>query len=241
MTRLLTCAVAAAALLACAGTAAAQSAPAPTPSVRGDWSFAFGAATDNRSKDASKSDGQAYVWAQTEWNSASSLVYAGAGFETIRSSTGSHLELEAGVGLRPDVAGFDLDLNATYKQQVDADPGTDDDAWEFTADAMRSIGPASGRLRLQYSPDGTGSVEAWTWYEAQIGWAFTDRLQASAAIGRREQDNSDDYTGWNAGLTFAVTNSLEAELRYHATDAADVPHANERYSDSLVAGISVAF
>ncbi len=239
MTRLLIRAVATAALLACAGTAAAQSGPAPAPG--GDWSFAFGTATDNRSKDASKSDGQAYVWGQTEWNRASSPVYAGAGFDTIRSSTGSHLELEAGVGLRRDVAGFDLDLNATYKQQVDADPGTDDDAWEFTADAMRSIGPASGRLRLQYSPDGTGSVQAWTWYEAQIGWAFTDRLQASAAIGRREQDNSDDYTGWNAGLTFAVTDSLEAELRYHATDAADVPHANERYSDSLVAGISVAF
>ena len=240
MIRLLTRAVAATAvLLACAGTAAAQSGPAPTP--RGDWSFAFGTATDNRSKDASKSDGQAYVWGQTQWDSASSLFYAGAGFDTIRSSTGSNLELEAGVGLRPDVAGFDLDLNATWKQQVDADQGTDDDAWEFTADVKRAIGPASGRLRLQYSPDGTGSVEAWTWYEAQIGWAFTDRLQASAAIGRREQDNSDDYTGWNAGLTLAVTDSLEAELRYHATDAADVPHANERYSDSLVAGISVAF
>ncbi len=243
MTQILTRTVAAAALFACAGTAAAQStpSPAPAPAPRGEWSFAFGAATDNRSKDASKSDGDAYVWGQTEWAGASSPVYAGAGFETIRSSTGSDLELEAGVGLRPEVAGFDLDLNATYKQQVDADPGTDDDAWEFTADAMRSIGPASGRLRLQYSPDGTGSVEAWTWYEAQIGWAFTDRLQASAAIGRREQDNSDDYTGWNAGLTFAVTESLEAELRYHATDATDVPHANERYSDSLVAGITVAF
>ena len=240
MTRLLTSAVAAAALLACAGTAAAQSGPAPaaTPSARGDWSVAFGAATDNRSKDASKSDGQAYVWAQTEWNSASSLVYAGAGFETIRSSTGSHLELEAGVGLRPEVAGFDLDLNATYKQQVDADPGTDDDAWEFTADLKRAIGPASGRLRLQHSPDGTGGTRAWTWYEARVGWDFTDKLRGTASIGRREQDNSVDYTGWNAGFTYAVTEHLEAEVRYHATDA-NVP--GEQYADALVAGISVAF
>ena len=28
-------------------------------------------------------------------------------------------------------------------------PGSDDEAWEFTADVKRSIGPGSARLRLQ--------------------------------------------------------------------------------------------
>jgi uncharacterized protein (TIGR02001 family) len=236
MSRILTTAAVAAALLAFAGSASAQEGPAA--SSAGDWSFAVGAATDNRSKEASKSDGDPYVWGQAEWASARGLFYGGAGFETIKSSTGSELELEAGFGLTPEVAGFELDLNATFKQQIGADRGADDDAWEFTADLMRSIGPASGRLRLQHSPDGTGSTRAWTWYEARAGWAFTPKLEASAAIGRREQDNSVDYTGWNAGFTYALTESLEAELRYHATDA-DVP--GEQYADALVAGISVAF
>lgn len=231
---LTTAAAAATALLAFAGAAAAQNAPFPGGTV----SFAFGAATDNRSKDASKSDGEAYVFGQAEWESASGLFYGGTGFETIKSSTGSELELEAGVGVKPEVAGFDLDLNATYKQQIDANPGADDNAWEFTADVKRSIGPASGRLRLQHSPDGTGGTRAWTWYEARIGWDFTEKLEATASIGRREQDNSLDYTGWNAGFTYALTDNLEAELRYHATDA-DVP--GEQYADALVAGISIAF
>lgn len=225
---------AAAAFLALAGGASAQEA-APAD---GSWSFAFGAATDNRSKDASKSDGEAYVWGEAEWASASGLFYAGTGLETIKSSTGSELEGKIGAGFTPDVAGFDLDLNATFKQQFEANPGADDDAWEFTADVSRSIGPASGRIRLQHSPDGTGSTEAWTWYEARIGWDFTDRLEATASIGRREQDNSVDYTGWNAGFTYALTRNLEAELRYHATDA-EVP--GEQYADALVAGISIAF
>jgi uncharacterized protein (TIGR02001 family) len=225
---------AAAAFLALAGGASAQEA-AP---AAGSWSFAFGAATDNRSKDASKSDGEAYVWGEAEWASASGLFYAGTGLETIKSSTGSELEGKIGAGFTPDVAGFDLDLNATFKQQFEANPGADDDAWEFTADVSRSIGPASGRIRLQHSPDGTGSTEAWTWYEARIGWDFTDRLEATASIGRREQDNSVDYTGWNAGFTYALTRNLEAELRYHATDA-EVP--GEQYADALVAGISIAF
>jgi uncharacterized protein (TIGR02001 family) len=236
MSRILTTASAMAALLAFAGSASAQEAPTAAPA--GEWSFALGAATDNRSKEASKSDGDPYVWGQTEWASATGLFYAGAGFETIKSSTGSELELEAGVGFTPEVAGFELDLNATYKQQVDANAGSDDNAWEFTADLARSIGPASGRLRLQHSPDGTGSTRAWTWYEARVGWEFTPKLEATASIGRREQDNSIDYTGWNAGFTYALTDNLEAELRYHATDA-DVP--GEQYADALVAGISIAF
>ena len=230
---LMTAAAAATALLAVAAPAAAQDA-APS----GDWSFAFGAATDNRSKEASKSDGDAFVWGEAQWSSASGLFYAGPSFETVRSSAGSELELKASAGLRPQVAGFDLDFNAAWKYQVDANPGADNDAWEFTADVKRSIGPASGRLRLQYSPDSIGSTEAWTWVEARVGWDFTDRLQGTASIGRREQDNSIDYTGWNAGLTWALTRNIEADLRYHATDA-DV--SGEQYADALVAGISFAF
>lgn len=231
---LTTGAVLAAALLVVAVPAAAQDASAPA----GDWSFALGAATDNRSKDASKSDGDAFVWGEAQWESASGLFYAGPSFETIRSSTGSELELKASAGLRPQVAGFDLDLGVAFKYQVDANPGADNDAWEFTADVKRSIGPASGRLRLQYSPDSVGSTRAWTWVEARLGWDFTDKLSGTASIGRREQDNSLDYTGWNAGFSYALTQNIEADLRYHATDA-DVP--GEQYADALVAGISFAF
>lgn len=231
---LTTAAAAATALLAFAGSAAAQDAPFPG----GTMSFEFGAATDNRSKDASKSDGEPYVWGDAEWTDGSDTFYAGTGFQTIKSSTGSELELAFDAGFTPELAGFDLDLNAAFKQQIDANPGTDDNAWEFTGDIKRSIGPASGRIRLQYSPDGTGSTEAWSWVEARLGWAFTNKLKASAGVGRREQDNSVDYTGWDAGFTYALTDNLEAELRYHATDA-DV--AGEQYADALVAGISIAF
>ena len=232
MLRILTTAVAATALLACAAPAMAQDAPSDS------WSFAFGAATDNRSKDASKSDGDPFVWGEAEWESASGLFYAGPSFETIRSSTGSELEVKASAGIRPQLAGFDLDLNVAFKYQVDANPGADADAWEFTADVKRSIGPASGRLRLQYSPDSTGSTEAWTWVDARVGWDFTDKLSGTASIGRREQDNSLDYTGWNAGFSYALTRNIEADLRYHATDA-DVP--GEQYADALVAGVTFAF
>jgi uncharacterized protein (TIGR02001 family) len=239
MIRTLTTAAAATALLACATTAAAaQDVPQDAAPSAGSWSFAVGAATDNRSKAASKSDGDAFVWGQAQWESASGLFYAGPSFETVKSPTGSELELEASAGVRPYFAGFDFDLGAAYKHQVDADPGQDEDAWEFTADMRRSIGPASGRLRLQYSPDSIGSSQAWTWVEAQVGWDFTDKLSASAAIGRREQETSVDYTGYNAGISYALTRNIEADLRWYGTDA-EVP--GEQYADGLVAGVSFAF
>lgn len=230
MIRTLTTA-AALALLAAATPAAAQDA------ASGSWSFVVGAATDNRSKAASKTDGDPFVWGEAEWESASGMFYAGPSFETIKSS-GSELEVALNAGVRPEFAGFDLDLNVKHKWQIDANPGADADAWEFTADVKRSIGPASGRIRLQYSPDSTGATEAWTWTEARLGWDFTDKLYASAAIGRREQENSVDYTGYDVGLNYALTRNLEAELRWYGTDA-DVP--GEQYADSLVAGVSLAF
>ncbi|WP_291839577.1 TorF family putative porin [Brevundimonas sp.] len=233
---------AALAFLVLAGTAQAQATPQSAPESAsqgaGSWSFSFGAATDNRSKDASKSRGDAYAWGAAEWESASGLFYAGPGFETVKSSTGSELELEAGAGMRPEIAGFDLDLNATYKYQIDADPGADNTAWELTADIKRSIGPASARVRLQHSPDGMGSTEAWTWVALRGGWDFSDKLTGTAEIGRREQDASIDYTGWNAGFTYALTRNIEAEVRYYDTDA---DPANPQYADAVVAGLSFSF
>ncbi len=231
MLRILTTAVlSTTALLAFAGAASAQDADR--------WSFSMGAATDNRSKDASKSDGEPFVWGEAQWESADGFFYAGPSFETIRASTGSDLEVALSAGIRPTFAGFDFELNAEHKWQIDANPGADDDAWEFTADMKRSIGPASGRLRVQHSPDSTGSTEAWTWVAGRVGWDFNDKLTGTAEIGRREQDNSIDYTGWNAGFSYALTRNIEADLRYHSTDA-DVP--GEQYEDALVAGVSISF
>lgn len=207
------------------------------PRAGGDWLFELGAATDNRSKAASKSDGAPYAFGSAAWESADGLFYLGAGAETI-DSNGSRLETEAFVGIQPEVAGFDLDLNLAHKWRLDADPGADDEAWEFTANLSRAIGPASARLQFQTSPDGAGTAEHWTWVEARAGWALTDSLEATVALGRREQDDAPDYTGWNAGLTWAVTPGLDADLRWYDTDAG-VP--GEQYAGALVAGLSYAF
>lgn len=223
--------------LTIASALALTAVPAMAQDAPGKWSFEIGAGTDNRSKAASKSGGDEYVWAAAEWENDSGFVYVGGGFEGI-DSNGSDVEGELNVGIRPQIGGFDLDLSATHKWQLDANPGADDDAWEFTANLKRSIGPASGRLQVQYSPDGTGGTEAWTWVEARAGWDFNETVSASAAIGRREQDNSLDYTGYNAGMTWAIARNADLDVRWYGTDG---PGSDPRYADSVVAEISFGF
>lgn len=216
---------------------ALTAAPAMAQDAPGQWSFGFGAGTDNRSKDTSKSMGEEYAWVSAEWESDSGFFYVDGGLEGV-DSNGSDTEGKLGLGVRPQIAGFDLDLSATHKWQLDANPGADADAWEFTANLSRSIGPAKARLQLQHSPDGTGSTKAWTWVEARAGWDFNETLSASAAVGRREQDGSIDYTGYNAGVSWAVSRHAELDLRWYGTDG---PASDPRYADSLVAEISFGF
>lgn len=230
-----------AAMLAAVATPAfAQSEPTEEilANYGSSWSFSATAGTDNRSKGISKTEGEGYVGLAAEWTSASGLFYVAPAAETIKSAIHAELEVELGAGVRPEFMGFDLDINATHKWQVGANPGMDDAAWEFTSDIKRSIGPASARLRLQFSPNGLGVADEWTWVEGRIGWAFTNNLRGTAAFGRREQDNSVDYSAWNAGITYDLTENLDLDVRWYDTDAG-VP--TETYDSALVAAINVYF
>ncbi len=212
------------------------------PIAAGSWAFALGGATDNRSKDVSKSEGAPYVWGLAEWTSGDGAFYAGPAFETVRSN-GSELEASVFAGWRPQVMGFDLDLNVEHKWLIDANPGTDDDAFEFTADVIRSIGPVEGRLRVQHTPDGTGAREAWTWYEAQARWDQTPTWSWSAAVGQREQEVGVDYVGWNVGATWRLSDRFELDGRWHDTDV-DGPMpmgGDETYEGRFVIGLSAFF
>lgn len=223
-------------------TALAQEPPAeagwdePASPARDAWSFAAGAATDSRSKGTSKTGGDPFAWALAEW-APSDLVYVSGGVENV-DTLGADMEVELTLGVRPQAAGFDLDLSVAHKWLVDAAPGADDEVWELTADASRSLGPASARLRLQHSPDGLGPTEAWTWVEGRLGWDLGPRLNASAAVGRREQDGGVDYTAWNAGATYSLTRDIDLDLRWYDTSERDL---SVQYDNALVAAVNFYF
>ena len=221
--------------LACL-TLAALLVPAAAQAQDDPWSFAIGAGTDNRSKGTSKTGGDPFAYALAEW-AASDLVYLSGEVENV-DNQGADLELGLAFGFRPQAAGFDLDLSVANKQLVDASPAADDNAWELTAVAARSLGPASARLTAAWSPDGLGPTDDWTWVEARLGWEFTPRLNASAAVGRREQDGGVDYTAWNLGTTYSLTRDIDLDLRWYDTSERDL---SVQYDSALVAAVNFYF
>ncbi len=219
-----------------AALAAATAAPAFAQSTS-PWSFEIGAGTDNRSKDASKSGNDGYVFGSATWESDNQLFYLSPSVQTIQGG-GSNVEAAVAAGYQPEAFGYLFDFSVTYKNRIDADAGYDDDTWEGMVNVSRSIGPAKARLQIQYSPDQVGAAKAFTWVEGRVGWAFTRQLNGSVAVGRREQDNAPDYTGWNAGATYALTRAMAVDVRYYDTDAHTF---GEQYEDALVAKVSYAF
>ena len=203
----------------------------------GDWRSVLMTGTDNRSKDQSKSEGKPFVGGLAEWRDASDLFYAGPGFETI-DDNGADVELNGVVGVRPEWRGLNLHFSATYKWRVVADPGVDDTEFELTADAGRSVGPASARVRVQYAPDAGGGTDTFTWLEARLGWEFTPRLEATATVGQRDRQGGTDYTSWNVGLAYDLTDALQLDLRYHDTNQ---EHAGVDFDDTVVAALFVNF
>ena len=212
-------------------------AQAQTSPGRGVWGFEVEAGTDNRSKAASKSGNDAYVSAYAAWESDDGRIYVSPGFQTIQAG-GSNIETDWIVGYRPEAFGYAFDLNLAYKRRLDVDPGYDADGLELSAEVSRAVGPAQAALLVQYAPDAPGLTRSYVWVEAELGWTFSPRLDGSAAIGRREQDGGPDYTGWNAGMTYALTDALALDLRYYDTDAAAL---DEQYEDAVVARLAYAF
>ena len=203
----------------------------------GVWKFHVGAGTDNRSRDISKSDGEATTWGRALWHSDSGMFYAGPAYETLNMG-GAELGYAFFAGARPSFAGFDFDLQTSYKALVQADKGFDDGTFEVKVDAMRAVGPVKTRLRAEYSPDGLGGTEEWSWVSAQVAYPLTRALTASAEIGYRDQENNIDYTGYNAGVTYAVAPRLGLDVRWHGTDA-NIP--GEQHNDRFVASVTYGF
>lgn len=200
------------------------------------WTFELGAGTDNRSKGTSKSGQDPYVFGEVQWNTASGF-YADAEFETIQSG-GSEVETEIEAGWQFSAAGLDFDTSVSRKWRLDADEGQDDTTWEYQFDVIHDFGPVDARLRVEHTPDGLGSTGSSTWVEARLRRDLTDRLRVSGTVGVRQQDRAPDYTGWNLGVAYAVTEAVALDLRWHGTDT---PDAGAQYDEALVASVLIGF
>lgn len=215
-----------AALLLVAGPAAAD------PEFEGQ----VGVASEYIGKGIGKSNGE-IAWSG-EFEVIQGDFHAGVFVSTAELSQGADSEIVTTVGWAPEVAGFELDLAVVNRDLPGTAAGIDSNYWEYQADVSRSVGPVSGRVRVNYTPDGfAGTREAW-WVEAQAAYKISGKTKASVAVGSRRAHGGADYTAWNVGVKHKLTDAVAVDVRWYDTDEHDL---GDSYEGRLVGALTFAF
>ena len=199
---------AALALLATAGAASAQ-----------DVDFSFNAAltSDYVFRGASQSNEEAALQGGVDLTAGS--FYAGVWASTVDFGDETQAEIDLYTGFRTEAAGYALDFGVIGYVYADDDQSSDYDYLELKAAASRAFGPATIGAAVYYSPDFFGSAdEEATYVEVNAAFSPIDKVTVSGAVGNQYLDVSDDYLTWNLGATYAFTDNLALDVRYHDTD-----------------------
>ena len=182
--------------------------------------FNAGVQSDYVFRGVSQTDGRASVFAGADatWGQ----VYAGTWTSNLDfkpfGDTHTNEEVDLYGGWRPTVDGVSLDLGAQYYGSVNQPAGGRVAYTEVYAKATRAFGPATLGASIYYSPQFTGHTgEAW-YTEANLAYAVSKTVSASAALGRQDIAAGGSYTTWNAGLTWTLNPHLSLDARYWDTN-----------------------
>lgn len=165
--------------------------------------------------------------------------YAGAWASNVDFGDDADAEVDLYGGWRPEVAGWALDLGGVAYLYTGQPDGADYDYVELKAAASLAVGPVTLGGAAYWSPDFFGASEdEATYVEANAAVAPADRWTVSGAVGRQWVSSDLDYTTWNAGVAYALTDHLTVDVRYHDTDQHDF---GEAYGARAVASLKAAF
>lgn len=178
--------------------------------------FNIGAATDYVFRGVSNTDENPQVFGGVDVSAG--LFYAGVWVSNVDYNDGTDAEYDLYAGISPTVGAVSFDFGALYYGYVDAPSGADYNYLELQAKASVPAGPVTLGTGFYYVPDSYGHVDSSAYYEVNGEYSATDKLSFSAALGRQTFDGPGDYTTWNVGAGYQLTDNLGLDLRYHDTD-----------------------
>ncbi len=213
------CAALAAALstLAFAGTASAQDA---------DVAFNVAVASDYVFRGFSQTDEDPAFQAGVDVSLNG--FYGGAWASNVDFGDDTTAEFDVYGGYRAEVEGFALDFGVVGYLYAGEPSAAEYDYVEYKAAVSRAIGPVTAGAVVYYSPDFFGADEEAVYTEANLAFAPADKWTVSGAVGFQTLDVSDDYTTWNAGVSYALSDVYAIDVRYYDTDVDNVDIAGAR-------------
>jgi uncharacterized protein (TIGR02001 family) len=219
-----------------ASPATAQDAAAPTGP---QWSFNVAGVSDYVFRGVSQTEEEPAVSGGVDATIGSGYVGAWASNVSFPGDDDTNAEIDLYGGFRPEVAGWSLDLGVVGYFYTGQPDGADYSYGEVKLAASRAVGPATVGAALYYSPDFFGASEdEATYVEANAAFTPADRWTISGAVGRQFVSSDFDYTTWNAGVAYALTDTLTVDVRYHDTDEHDF---GDIYGGRAVASLKAAF
>jgi uncharacterized protein (TIGR02001 family) len=228
-----TCLAAIIALGLCSAPAKAEDKSGP------DVAFNAAAATDYVFRGVSQTESDPAVFGGVDVTQG--LFYAGAwaGNVAFAGDADTDAEIDLYAGVRPEFGGFKWDLGVVSYFYAGQPDGADYDYVELKAATSRAVGPATLGAAIYYSPDFFGTSEDEATY-AEINGAISpaDKWTLSAAVGRQWVSSDFDYTTWNLGAAYQLTQHLGLDVRYFDTDEHDFGSA---YGSRVVASLKASF
>ncbi len=149
-------------------------------------------------------------------------------------------EIDLYAGVRPTFGDASVDLGVLYYGYV-KDKGLTPGSYsyvELKAAVSRPIGPATGGFAVYYSPEFPGKTGDAVYYELNGSVPLAKKLTLGGAVGRQQIDEGIDYSTWNIGLTYAVTDKLGLDVRYSDTDEHGL---GKIYGSRVAVGLKAAF
>lgn len=184
-----------------------------------EWTFEAVVASAEISKGSDKTAGRGF--ARLRGEAERGALFAGALAQNVRLEDGADAELHLYAGLRREWAGFALEAFARREFYPGTRAGAQSGEWEFGLSAAREVAGAEWTASIEYSPDPLGGASRSVWAEIEVEAPLGGRISAVGALGRRERDGASDYTAWNAGLSYRLTERVAAELRWFDNDAGE--------------------
>lgn len=225
----------AAAALAMGGAAHAQEEDAGPVSL----SFNIGAATEYVFRGISQTDEDPQIFGGVD-ATIGSIGYAGVWVSNVDFNNGTELEFDLYGGIKPTLGAATLDIGVIYYGYTNQPTGPNEDYWEGKLAISAPAGPATLGAAVYYSPEFFGETGNATYLEANAAMPLGEsNFSVSGAVGRQWVEVGVDYTTWNVGLGFALTDNVALDLRYWDTDEADA--LGYLAEDRVVFGVKATF
>ncbi len=201
---------AATASLFMAGAAVAQDAPTVT--------FNIGATSDYVFRGVSQTDESPAIQAGVDVSSG--IVYGGLWASNVDFYDSTDAEIDAYAGVKPTIGALSLDLGVIYYGYVNAPNTADYDYWEFKVAGSVPAGPVTLGAAAYLSPDFFGGLGDALYYEANASFSPADKWTVTGAVGKQTFNDFSflDYTTYNVGVSYAFTDKITGDLRFHDSD-----------------------